>query len=174
MFKSNLTVTQVGVWEKRTVWQLKEGLYANILSGVISFGVPIYFFTDFASVPRHFGLYELYGGRGNKEAAAHDYLYRKGSSVSVYAKSVLNCDSEDLKKWISEILKGSISATIANPPKPIADLIFRQLMIEEGESCELYDPMYEAVKVGGASSYHQYDVADRLPCDKWDVVGNKN
>jgi hypothetical protein len=37
--------------------------------------VPMGFVTDFASVPRLPGAYLLFGGRANKSAVLHDFLY---------------------------------------------------------------------------------------------------
>lgn len=40
--------------------------------------VPIGFRTDFASVPRIPGIYDLLGGIARAAAVVHDYLYREG------------------------------------------------------------------------------------------------
>jgi hypothetical protein len=41
--------------------------------------VPAGFVTDFASVPRILGVYDLEGGKCNKAAVVHDWLYSMGS-----------------------------------------------------------------------------------------------
>lgn len=170
MFHSDLTVTQVGIWESRTVWQVKEVLLSSVLNGLISCAVPCLMFTDFASVPRHYGLYEIFGGRCNKEALPHDYGYKKGSVFTISIKPGFHCAPSDLTDWAAQMLNGKDAAQVIDPPKHIVDLYFRQLMIEEGEPAELYNPMYEAVSLCGNSSYHVFDVMDKLPCDKWDVI----
>jgi hypothetical protein len=42
--------------------------------------VPAGMVTDFASVPRVLGLYDLEGGRCNAAAVVHDFLYSAGSA----------------------------------------------------------------------------------------------
>jgi hypothetical protein len=60
----------------------KHVLHADFLARVFFDGgeeewirVPMGFVTDFASVPRLPGAYLLFGGRANKSAVLHDFLY---------------------------------------------------------------------------------------------------
>lgn len=58
-----------------TVWVLMSPLiYESDLLGTII--VPESFETDFASVPRVFIIYTLFGDRAHRESVIHDYLYR--------------------------------------------------------------------------------------------------
>jgi hypothetical protein len=50
---------------------------SDLLGRVIT--VPVGFVTDFASVPRILGVYDLEGGKCNKAAVVHDWLYSMGS-----------------------------------------------------------------------------------------------
>jgi hypothetical protein len=43
--------------------------------------VPTGMVTDFASVPRILGVYDLEGGKCNKAAVVHDWLYSMGSAA---------------------------------------------------------------------------------------------
>lgn len=63
-------------------WRLELPLvyYSETLRRSIS--VPKGFVTDFASVPRLPIMYWLAGGKANKAAVVHDFLYRQGSGVS--------------------------------------------------------------------------------------------
>ena len=56
-------------------------IYDSDLVGRIE--VPTGFETDFASVPRVPIIYWLWGGRVHREAALHDYLFRKDSKPVV-------------------------------------------------------------------------------------------
>ncbi len=47
---------------------------------------PLYFYTDFASVPRLPIFYTLWGDRAHREAVLHDYLYRI-DSIPIVTKS---------------------------------------------------------------------------------------
>lgn len=57
------------------IWTLLEPLryYSDLLKRDIT--VPQGFQTDFASVPRLLGIYDLEGGKCNKAAVVHDWLY---------------------------------------------------------------------------------------------------
>lgn len=172
MFHTNLDTRQVGMWETRTVHQL---LYPLLFSawGLIRGIVPAWFYTDFASVPRHFGLYEMFGGRCNKESVPHDYIYRIGSILLIdwhefdlhVAANVSEIPLE-VAQWLQSLYGQSLTPI----PKFVGDHIFRKLMIEEGESQLLYDPMYEAVHKAGDSSFNKFQVMDPLPMDVIDKV----
>lgn len=59
----------------RGSWQLRNPLiYESDLAGQI-FVVPVGFVTDFASVPRIPGVFELLGDTAHEAAALHDWLY---------------------------------------------------------------------------------------------------
>lgn len=57
------------------VWQLLAplGYVSELLGRTVV--VPSQFKTDFASVPRLLGMYDLEGGKCNKAAVVHDWLY---------------------------------------------------------------------------------------------------
>ncbi len=56
-------------------WKLSDDLvYQSDIVGLVT--VPKGFVTDFASVPRLPGAYWVAGGKANKEAVVHDFLYR--------------------------------------------------------------------------------------------------
>jgi hypothetical protein len=61
--------------EQKGLHQLLSPLsyYSAILERVVT--VPAGFVTDFASVPRILGVYDLAGGKCNKAAVIHDWLY---------------------------------------------------------------------------------------------------
>lgn len=56
-------------------WRLMAPLVyeSDLLGKTIT--VPVGFVTDFASVPRVLGVYDLVGGRCNKAATLHDFAY---------------------------------------------------------------------------------------------------
>lgn len=58
-----------GLWELLAPLAYDSALLDKVIV------VPQGYRTDFASVPRFAGAYLLYGGRGNKAGALHDYLY---------------------------------------------------------------------------------------------------
>lgn len=77
-FHTPLQVEEVD--EFAGTWRLLAPLvYDSDVLGT-SVTVPTGFITDFASVPRALGLYDLEGGRCNKAAVVHDYLYSAGSA----------------------------------------------------------------------------------------------
>lgn len=71
------------------LWELLAPLAydSEILGGMVS--VPAGFITDFASVPRLPFLYLSEGGKGNKAAVIHDWLYSSQSVDRKTADSVL-------------------------------------------------------------------------------------
>jgi hypothetical protein len=52
-------------------------------------GEPLWFETDFASVPRVPIVYELWGNRAHREGVLHDYLFRE-DSIPVVSWSMAN------------------------------------------------------------------------------------
>jgi hypothetical protein len=156
-----------GSWDGRTVWSHTAALRFSVWGGLIKGEAPIAFWTDFASVPRHCHMYDIFGGRCNREADIHDLTYRKGAEVQYYPE-LLPAFVEKYGKdnLVCEWLKEKESGMVGDIPKSVADLIFKQLMIEQGRPYELYKPMYLAVKFAGASSFHKFKVMDRLPLDE--------
>ncbi len=163
MFANFLNVMEIGIWEKRTVWQLNQGLPFKVMDGLFSGMVPDQFITDLASVPRHFGLYEKFGGRCNRPASSHDYLYRKGAIIE-FKKEIVpayNYPSE-VWQWMNEHQSGQYQ----DFPKIIADWIFKMLILEDGEDYSTAEEMYLAVRVCGESSFNRFEVNDSLPLDR--------
>jgi hypothetical protein len=78
-FRSPLRVEDVD--EFAGIWQLTEPLryYSAVLKREIT--VPAGFKTDFASVPRIPFVYDAEGGKCDKAAVVHDWLYSIGSSA---------------------------------------------------------------------------------------------
>lgn len=165
MFHAYFIGKPIGEWEGRTVWQQLAPLPWSVWNGFIKGENPLYFQTDFASAPRHFGMYEKFGGKCNQEADGHDFLYRKDAKIYVdinkWPEVFFPLEAE---KWLREIPK---SSWYTNIPKELADYIFRQLMIEEDEPETIYEKMYLAVVLAGRSSYHKFKVADPLPCERF-------
>lgn len=88
-FLSALVVEEIddGHWKLTEPFRalIKDDPYQRHLT------VPAGFVTDFASVPRIPIAYELVGGRANKPAVLHDYLYTIGGTEldRLYADDVL-------------------------------------------------------------------------------------
>jgi hypothetical protein len=172
MIHSDLDVRQRGLWEKRTVYQVLAPFRFSVW-GLIHGEVPESFYTDFASVPRHFGMYEVFGGRCNKEAVPHDYLYRKGSVLLIdwhEFDKFIAVDVSEIALEVSQWLERLYGQALINIPKFVADLVFKQLMVEEGEDEDILNLMYNAVHLAGGSSFNIFNVADPLPMDKIDTV----
>ena len=168
MFHSDLDLRQKGMWEKRAVFQLLPPTSLRFsVWGLIEGECPVYFYTDLASVPRHLGAYERFGGRCNKESVPHDYLYRRGSILRVNPKAMI---PQGLPSEIVDWITSSNQEYRTEIPQFIADHVFRQLMVEEKEEEELVLFMYEAVYMGGSMSFHKFAVMDPLPMDKIDIV----
>ena len=76
-FLSRLAVSLVNdaANDGRGSWQLLESLVfsSNKLARCLT--VPAGFITDFASVPRIPGIFDVYGDRAHRASAVHDYLY---------------------------------------------------------------------------------------------------
>lgn len=86
--------------------------------------VPEGFVTDFASVPRVLGLYDLEGGRCNKAAVIHDYLYTAGSA------GLLPVD------------------------RVTADGVLAEAILASGYGMATATIFYAAVRAGGVSHWH--------------------
>lgn len=171
MFYSNLDVRQIGIWENRTVWKYLGPLFFSVWNGIIKSRVPTDSYTDFASVPRHFHMYDYFGGKCNKEAGAHDFLYRKGSIIQINKEIFKALPSEELiPKDVHDWIKSEPNGLCDDIPRFVSDHIFKQLMIEEGRPEILFDPMFNAVRFAGEGSFHKFAVMDVLPCDSFDVV----
>lgn len=74
MFISNLKVELINNEGKR--WKVLEDLEYEYNG--IKIVVPAGYKTDFASVPRIHGIFELVGNMGHAAATVHDYLYSTG------------------------------------------------------------------------------------------------
>lgn len=169
MFYSRLNVEEYGVWEGRTVWKFKARQSWSVWNNFISGLNPVNFYTDLASVPRHFHMYDAFGGRCNSPAAAHDLLYRKGAVIYVDLDKWPDIEFPDkAEEWIKLLPD---TGWHQNFPKELSDYIFRQLMIEDEEPSIVYEPMYLAVKNAGQSSFHKFFVADILPCERIYKIG---
>lgn len=165
MFHARLNAEQYGVWEGRTVWQFKSPLPWSVWNRFITASCPVGFYSDFASVPRHFHMYDAFGGRCNSPAGGHDLIYRKDAKIYVdLDRWPDNIEFPDeAEEWIKSL---SDTGWYSDFPKELADYIFRQLMIEDEEPPEVFGPMYLAVKIAGESSFHRFKVADPLPCER--------
>lgn len=164
MFHDYLEVQQYGIWGERTVWRHLSAMSWSVWEDFIHGIIPMDFYTDFASVPRHFHMYDRFGGKCNAEADVHDFLYRKNATIHIDIDKWPNIEFPDkAEEWLKTILK---TGWHSNFPKELSDYIFRQLMIEDDESISIYDPMYLAVSLAGYSSFHRFEVNEKLPCDK--------
>jgi len=166
MFHNYLNVRQYGVWEGRTVWKHLSPMAWSVWNGFIGAENPLDFYTDFGSVPRHFHMYDAFGGRCNAPADGHDLLYRKGAQIFVDINQWPNIEfPEEAEQWLKSVSESG-SGWYADFPQALSDYIFRQLMIEDGEPINIYAPMYLAVRAKGASSFHKFNVMDKLPCER--------
>jgi hypothetical protein len=77
-FLTNLCAEVVD--ELAGIWQLEKPLVYRSVVMDRTITVPAGFKTDFASVPRILGIYDLEGGKCNKAATVHDLLYTLGSA----------------------------------------------------------------------------------------------
>lgn len=86
-FLSPLRAEQVdefaGLWKLLAPLRYQSDRLARVLE------VPAEFQTDFASVPRVLGLYDLEGGRCNQAAVVHDWLYSTQAVDRATADAVL-------------------------------------------------------------------------------------
>lgn len=163
MFGARFCGEEMGVWEGRTVWNMTRPLPWSVWGGLIKGMVPSPFSTDLASVPRDPMAYGLFGGRCNREGATHDDLYRSDGVVEVWTGKLVKEVPDEVVAWVKKVGTG----THGSPPRHIGDHILKQLMIEEGEPEIVHEPIFLAVRVGGAGSYHRFKRGDILPCDKW-------
>lgn len=120
----------------RPCWRLLESLvyYSNSRGYVI---VPKGFVTDFATVPRLPFIFLLFGGRGDKQAVLHDYLYTaphrtqpvdpKGNSHGLIVdRSQADC-----------IYRGSLTDELKYDPD-VFDNFFIRYMIAHGVSFSMW------------------------------------
>ena len=79
------------------VWIVDEPLkyYSELLGQLIV--IPLWFETDFASVPRVPFAYAAWGDRAHREAVLHDYLYRIDSKPIVTYSQANNVFLEAMK-----------------------------------------------------------------------------
>lgn len=91
-FLSILNVEEVD--ELDGTWRLTAPLVyqTDLLSRVVV--APFGFVTDFASVPRILGVYDLVGGRCNRAAVIHDWLYtsrevERLTADQIFAEAIL-------------------------------------------------------------------------------------
>lgn len=86
-FLTTLQVEEVD--EFAGTWRLVATLFykSDLLGRVLT--VPAGFVTDFASVPRILGVYDLEGGKCNKAAVVHDWLYSTQGVTREQADQVL-------------------------------------------------------------------------------------
>jgi hypothetical protein len=106
-----------GLWTLLEDFSYRSDLLARVVT------VPQAFVTDFASVPRLPGTYLLAGGKGNKAAVVHDYLYTIGKAHP-----------------------GSID-------RETADGVLREAMRASGYGAAMAWAFYQAVRIGGASHW---------------------
>jgi hypothetical protein len=120
-FLTPLVVEEID--EAAGLWALRAPLsYASdLLGGVVT--VPTGFRTDFASVPRALGIYDLEGGKCNKAAVVHDWLYSVGSA-------------------------GQMAIDRAT-----ADAVLREAILASGYSAFTASVFYSAVRSFGASHW---------------------
>lgn len=69
-------------------WRVMEALGYRSGIFVRDFQVPVGFVTDLASVPRLPIVYWLCGGRANKPAVLHDFLYSTGLVPRAHADAI--------------------------------------------------------------------------------------
>jgi hypothetical protein len=105
------------------VWELAAPLryQSNELMDIVT--VPMGFRTDFASVPRILGIYDLEGGKCNQAAVVHDFLYSVGCM------------------------------NFAKITRAQADAVLREAIVASGYSAATAAIFYAAVRVGGASHW---------------------
>jgi hypothetical protein len=104
-------------------WQLQSPLVyqSDVLGKTVT--APAGFVTDFASVPRILGIYDLEGGRCNKAATIHDLLYTLGSAGAMQID------------------------------RATADAVLREAIRASGYSAATAAIFYAAVRAGGASHW---------------------
>jgi hypothetical protein len=125
--------------------------------------LPTGFQSDGASVPRVPIIYSIWGDRAHREADLHDFSYRKDAKIYILRTDVTE---EYLAKCqtLEEFIRCTVSSY--SPDRPEGDFLFRAAMKGQGRSYGIYQPMYIAVRTGGASSYHRMNVMDKFPLDE--------
>ncbi len=85
-------------------WHMVEGGFDTIVTEPRKKDVVIHtphgFLTNFASVPRMPFAYLLAGGRGNKPAASHDYLYAEATRPRLWCDRVFESGLETVAVWV--------------------------------------------------------------------------
>ncbi len=103
-FLSKLEVEKVteakGMFDRAT-WLLMEPLIYRSDVLTVTLIVPAGFVTDFASVPRVGGLYDLVGDTGHASATVHDWLCRSGKVPRSRADKVFReaLEVEEVPAW---------------------------------------------------------------------------
>jgi hypothetical protein len=129
-FLSPLTVRQTAQMdsdktaEGRGLWELVTPLEYQADDGTV-YSVPIGFKTDFASVPRIPGVFDMFGDRANLAATLHDYLY--------------SVDPTTGKHPI--------------PDREAADKLLKEASLAQGVSFEIAEMLYLGVRLGGSSHW---------------------
>lgn len=75
-FRTLLTTVELDEFEPLYALRLPLVYDSAVLGATVT--VPAGFRTDYASVPRILGIYDLAGGKCNKAAVVHDWLYTVG------------------------------------------------------------------------------------------------
>jgi hypothetical protein len=95
--------------EGRGTWKLLEPLVyeSDLLKTTLT--IPAGFVTDFATIPRGIGAFDLLGARANLAATVHDYLYDNPEVVNHVretADSVLHeaAIAQDCPDWVADAL----------------------------------------------------------------------
>ncbi len=138
-----LDATEDGEWNGRTIHRLNRShlwVYDDI-----RIEMPEGFENDQSSVPRLPVVYWIWGDRAHMEGSLHDFCYRKDAFL--YR------------------IRGQVTSREAIS-RDQADRLFRIAMIGRGRSWGIYQPMYLAVRMAGGSSFHRFNVMDRLPRDE--------
>lgn len=124
---TELISKKIGEMDGRTVWELVANLgWSNGIKAVV---VPQGFQCDFCSVPRLPLAYLLVGAIGEVAGTCHDYLYREGAELT---------DERVTRQ----------------PTREEADLIFYNILGEEGVSWWKRKAMYYAVRGFAGKNWH--------------------
>jgi hypothetical protein len=87
-FIGNLVVQCTADTEDAT-WELVQPLSFQSDVAGLTFTAPVGFVTDFCSVPRVIGVYDLLGDRARMSGTIHDHLYSTHEVTREIADSVL-------------------------------------------------------------------------------------
>jgi hypothetical protein len=135
------------VCEIEGIYALEQPLvYESDLVGRIT--VPTGFRTDFASVPRLPLTYLLAGGKGNRAAVIHDFLYSGGRPMTrkqadaIFKEALEACGYGSFTVWLMHTgvrLGGEASFKAPNLPQPRAiaeTLLFPTPVLGEEKGAE--------------------------------------